>query len=236
MASRYPIILAHGVAIKDLGLFKSFGKIEKTLKKEGYRVYTAKMDAFGTTATNAEQLKKFILNVLEKEGTDKVNIIAHSKGGLDSRYMLENLDMGGRVASLTTLCTPHGGSACATSLINLPKGVVRFLEISLNLFYKLLGDERPNALAAGKELALRERAADEVEKFPKTVYCRSYSATKDELVSKESAAFANYMGHCLEEPMRHIHVIDHTVFSAKKRKKIYGFYSSLCQELTAMGF
>ena len=236
MASKYPIVLAHGVAIKDFGLFRAFGKIEKNLKKQGYRVYSAKTDGFGRTENNARQLKAFVLEVLEREGAEKVNLIGFSKGGLDSRYMIENLDMSESVASLTTLCTPHGGSALATKLLKLPKFAVRCIEFFLNLLYKILGDERPDALAVGQELSLKERTADEGKNFPQTVHCRSYSATEDELVSKESAAFGDYRGHCLNEPLKHLGISDCTVFNKKKRERVYGFYLTLCEELTALGF
>ena len=39
-------------------------------------------------------------------GCEKVNIIAHSKGGLDSRYMITHLGLADKVASLTTVATP----------------------------------------------------------------------------------------------------------------------------------
>jgi triacylglycerol lipase len=44
----------------------------------------------------------------------EVNIVAHSMGGLDARYMLSYLRPEGvRVASLVTIATPHRGSAVA---------------------------------------------------------------------------------------------------------------------------
>ena len=42
-----------------------------------------------------------------------VHILAHSLGGLDSRYMISKLDMAERVLSLTTLGTPHRGTTFA---------------------------------------------------------------------------------------------------------------------------
>lgn len=52
--------------------------------------------------------------IAEKAAGKKVNIIAHSMGGLDARYMIsrlkpENVD----VLSLTTISSPHEGSAFA---------------------------------------------------------------------------------------------------------------------------
>jgi hypothetical protein len=101
MKTKYPIILVHGIALKDFKFLKSFGEIDRILRIQGYSVYKAKTDGFGSIANNAMQLKEEIVKILEAEGVDKVNIIAHSKGGLDSKYMIENLGMEDYVASLT---------------------------------------------------------------------------------------------------------------------------------------
>jgi len=42
--------------------------------------------------------------------TEPVNIIAHSMGGLDARFLISQLGMANRVVSLTTIATPHRGS------------------------------------------------------------------------------------------------------------------------------
>lgn len=50
-----------------------------------------------------------------------VNIIAHSMGGLDARYMISHLlgpSSSVRVASLTTIATPHRGSPVADFLVD----------------------------------------------------------------------------------------------------------------------
>jgi triacylglycerol lipase len=42
-----------------------------------------------------------------------VNIIAHSMGGLDARYAIAKLGIASKVASLTTIGTPHRGTPLA---------------------------------------------------------------------------------------------------------------------------
>jgi triacylglycerol lipase len=39
--------------------------------------------------------------------------VAHSMGGLDARYLITHLGMAGRVQSLTTIASPHRGTAFA---------------------------------------------------------------------------------------------------------------------------
>ena len=63
MKNKYPIILVHGIIVKDFKIFKAFGKIEKSLKDAGYYVETSATDGFGTIENNAEQLKKQILRL-----------------------------------------------------------------------------------------------------------------------------------------------------------------------------
>ncbi|CUM46208.1 uncharacterized protein AC631_00023 [Debaryomyces fabryi] len=52
----------------------------------------------------------------------KVNLIAHSMGGLDSRYLISQLKHTNyKVVSLTTISTPHHGSECADFIVKLLK-------------------------------------------------------------------------------------------------------------------
>ena len=85
---KYPIVLVHGLAIKNYKFIKSFGKIEKILKDNNFNVYTSNQDGFGSIENNANQLKEEINKILKDNNCEKVNIIAHSKGGLDIKYMI----------------------------------------------------------------------------------------------------------------------------------------------------
>lgn len=258
MSTKYPIILVHGIMIKDFKKFKAFGKIEKILTLAGYKVYTARIDGLGTIKDNALQLKWQIISILDKEQISKVNLIAHSKGGLDSKYMIEHLDMENKVASLTTLCTPHKGSVIASILLKLPKFLIKLIAWWLNLLYKIAGDKHPNAYQVCKELQQIDNIEDEIM-FSSNVYCQSYSSTmeksqddfimgiplifskyfekkaSDGLVSVDSSKFAIYKGNALEESISHTEIVDFMV-KKKKKEKIYHFYNQLCQELIEMGF
>ena len=257
MKSKYPVILVHGIMIKDFKFFKAFGRIEKVLKKEGYSVYTSKTDGFGKIETNAEQLKTQIEEILKKEGVDKINIIAHSKGGLDSKYMIENLGMEDSVASLTTLCTPHGGSEIASRILRLPKFIKKFVAFWLNLWYKIFGDKKPDSLAVCEQL----QRVPQIEglNFSDKVYCQSYSSVlkrgrddflmsipyafswrdendyTDGLVSVQSSKFGNYRGNMADESLSHNQAICFMT-SSKKKKKVCSFYLELCAELVQKGF
>ena len=60
MSSKYPIILVHGIAAKQLRILNAFGKIGDELEKEGYKVYVADHDGFGSIENNAAHLKKYV--------------------------------------------------------------------------------------------------------------------------------------------------------------------------------
>lgn len=64
---------------------------------------------------NAEKLSTEIPRVAREFGAKHIHIVAHSKGGLDTREFLKSLPAEGQLAvmSLTTLSTPHHGSALA---------------------------------------------------------------------------------------------------------------------------
>ena len=164
MATKYPIILAHGIAAKQLRILNAFGKIGQKLEKAGYKVYIADTDGFGKVETNAEQLKEFINKVLTECRVDKVNIIAHSKGGLDSKYMITNLGMEEHVASLTTLCTPHKGSIIASKIWDLPSPIKKICAFYIDSFYRIFcGDKYPDSMSACQQLRQVDQSEETVQ-------------------------------------------------------------------------
>ncbi|AOA61903.1 Lipase 2 [Komagataella phaffii CBS 7435] len=98
--------------------------IKEALQDIGCTVLTGKVPPFGTIRERAEKLDSFIeeeaasLLKATHPGADskpiKVNLIAHSMGGLDCRYLITKLQQSNyEVMSLTTIATPHYGSAMA---------------------------------------------------------------------------------------------------------------------------
>jgi triacylglycerol lipase len=130
---KYPIILAHGWAGSDryLNCIDYFWGIESALEDEGANVYTASMDAFNSSSIRAVQLKKQILQILAATGKSKVNIIGHSQGGVTARYMITNLAMAQKVASVTMLSTPNRGTSIADVIVNDIPGVPQWIITTL---------------------------------------------------------------------------------------------------------
>ena len=83
--TRYPVVLIHGAGFRDLKWPVYWGRIPAALEKRGARIFYGLQDSWGSVETNAEAVARRIDGILAESGAQKVNLIAHSKGGLDAR-------------------------------------------------------------------------------------------------------------------------------------------------------
>ncbi len=134
----YPILLVPGLARFDIfwsGLFgleypsspfldrlSYFRGIRTFLTRNGYPAYNATLPWAGSVERRAAVLKRAVIHILLATGASKVNLIGHSMGGLDARHMLFQDRVRDRIhrkiASLTTISTPHEGSPFADLVWN----------------------------------------------------------------------------------------------------------------------
>ena len=142
---KYPVLLVHGMGFRDNDFIGYWGRIPKALEECGCRVFFGEQDANADIETNAAHLAQRIDQILTQTGAERLNIIAHSKGGLDSRYAISTLGIGSKVASLTTICTPHNGSKTMDLLVKLPDPLIRFVGFCSDIFFRKLGDKHPNS-------------------------------------------------------------------------------------------
>jgi triacylglycerol esterase/lipase EstA (alpha/beta hydrolase family) len=133
--TRLPIVLLHGAAGFDrIGPLDYYFGVKSRLTSDGYQVFATSVDPFQSIEVRAAQLKTQISSILAATGAPRVHLIAHSQGGLDARYLISKLDFGGRVATLTTISTPHRGSRVADVALGiLPGPAVDTLAFLLNL-------------------------------------------------------------------------------------------------------
>ena len=119
--AKYPVLLVHGMGFRDRPHLNYWGRIPKALEKMGCRVFYGQQDASGSVEKNGAVIAERIRGIIEQTGAEKVNIIAHSKGGLESRYAISTLGEAEHVASLTTVCTPHNGSETMDAIMKFPR-------------------------------------------------------------------------------------------------------------------
>ncbi|WP_461256971.1 esterase/lipase family protein, partial [Treponema sp. R80B11-R83G3] len=142
MPVKYPIVLVHGIIAHDRpSVNRYWGKIPETIRETGAKVYFGNTDSWGDYESNAEILKTTIDKVLDETNSEKVNILAHSKGGLDSRYLIRKYNYGDKVASLTTISTPHHGAELSDFLHRQKILHTRIVKKALIIFGKLYGDK-----------------------------------------------------------------------------------------------
>ena len=123
-----PVLLVHGYA-EDAAVWK---KWEDMLRKDGIQFFTVTFkdsdDKCGSAKQHAIELEKMVQDIKEQSGAQKINIVGHSKGGLDARVFLDNTDTKD-VANLIMIGTPNAGSpvaetnyACAPAVYDLRLG------------------------------------------------------------------------------------------------------------------
>ena len=86
--TKYPIMLVHGVFFRDTKYFNYWGRIPKELMNNGARIFYGNHQSAASIAESALELKESIEKVIKETSAEKINIIAHSKGGLDCRYAI----------------------------------------------------------------------------------------------------------------------------------------------------
>lgn len=171
--TKYPILLVHGVFFRDFRFFNYWGRIPAELKRNGAALYYGSQQSAASVAYCGEELAQRIRQILQETGADKVNIIAHSKGGLDSRYAISKCGMAPCVASLTTVNTPHRGCIFADYLLdNIPDHVCDKVASKYNAALTLLGDHDPNFMEAVQDLTASAcaRLNEELPDSPQVYY------------------------------------------------------------------
>ncbi len=117
----YPLVLAHGFAGFDrIGPVEYFYQVPELLRGDGHQVYVAQVDPFDDSYSRGEELLAYVQAVLAQSGAAKVDIIAHSQGGLDARYVAHAFPTG--VAAVVTIATPHRGTPVADLAASGPAG------------------------------------------------------------------------------------------------------------------
>ena len=147
-----PVLLIHGYA-EDAAVWK---KWEDMLKKDGIQFFTITFkysdDKCGSAEQHAKELEKRVQDIKQQSGAQKVNIVGHSKGGLDARVFLDITDTKD-VANLIMIGTPNAGSpaaqtsdVCTPAIFDLRPGAnaTKAVMNPNTKYYTIAGDWMPS--------------------------------------------------------------------------------------------
>ena len=215
---KYPILLVHGMGFRDDRTIGYWGRIPRKLKENGFSVYLSGQDSNGSIESNSRKVVESIDKVLKAEHADKVNIIAHSKGGLEARYAASSLGYSDKIASITTLSTPHNGSKTVDKLMKIPEPLIKGGCKVTDLWFRLLGDKNPDTFSAicsfrtedarrfneqnpdiesiyyqSYAFLMKHSRSDMLMWFPNLVV-RHWDGENDGLLSPESVKWGNFKG------------------------------------------
>jgi triacylglycerol lipase len=126
LGAPYPIVLLHGMggfAKLEVGPIEItyFKDVVVDLSKKGEAVFVTIAPPYETSEVRAQAIAKQVDDILKRTGKKKVNLVGHSQGGLDARVLASpfGLAYGDRIASVTTVATPHRGSRVADGVLKL---------------------------------------------------------------------------------------------------------------------
>ncbi|HEY2204032.1 MAG TPA: alpha/beta fold hydrolase [Pseudonocardia sp.] len=131
-AAGTPILLLHGIWDNR----SVFGVFRGALRRRGFGVVHGVNYSALTTDVRAEahELRRHVDRLRERTGSDRVHLVGHSLGGLIGRYYVQRLGGDEAVHTLTTLGSPHRGTAAAYLL---PTPLARQLVPGSDLFAEL---------------------------------------------------------------------------------------------------
>ena len=158
-------------------------------------------DCWASTETNAAEIIRRIDEILAETGAEKVNLIAHSKGGLEARMAASSLGAGDRIASITTIATPHRGSKTVDLLFKMPRGLFNLAAFAVNNWIRVVGDKKPDFLAVcqGFTTQAAERFNRENPDVPGVFY-QSFACVMGHPFSDINLSTANFVVNRLEGP------------------------------------
>ncbi|KAF3987459.1 hypothetical protein FT663_03916 [Candidozyma haemuli var. vulneris] len=242
--------------------------IEEALTKAGASVIIARVPPFGSIDQRAERLDALLKEKCSgHEGKEpgerlKINIVGHSMGGLDARYLIskiQNEKSPYEVVSLTTIGTPHHGSECADFVMDLvskdaaleaicPKAIPQLTTHFMKGFNKdVINDSKVSYFSYGASMppqgvrvfrATYEIIKHEIQKRGGTHF------ENDGMVSVESSRWGEYLGTLSD--VDHLDLInwtnrikttvDQLVFDKTPTFNPIALYLDIAENLSKRGF
>lgn len=114
-----PVLLIHGYRSTHqvwdgwVDRLENFGIQTKAVSFEDDPTTSINEDECGSAEDHSAQLNQIVSDFKEESESEKINIVTHSKGGLDARLYLANNPFSEDVANLIMIGTPNEGSPLA---------------------------------------------------------------------------------------------------------------------------
>ncbi len=129
---RYPVLFCHGFgSLANVIKPSPMNDICMLARSHGVAAFAPNIIPYHSIRVRAQDWNRLVGIIMKKTRKKKVNVIAHSMAGLDIRYLISRLEMGGRISSLTTISTPHHGTSLAEWALMAP---IKVQELLIEIF------------------------------------------------------------------------------------------------------
>ena len=261
---KLPVCFSHGLfGFDQLTLMPSvtisyWRGIVEVLEANGCEVLVCRVPTAASVPERAAALKQ---QIEERFPGREVNLVGHSMGGLDCRYLVSQLRPSFKVRSLTTITTPHRGSSfCDYMLdsvigrerlpkllsllktVNLPGGGRAFENLttySMEEFNKRVTDQ-PGTKYFSWGASFEPSLFNEFRIPHGIIYEKE--GPNDGLVSVESAKWGQYMGTL--QDVSHLQIVGwraagpltKLAFGSADVFSATNFYLQICEDLAREGY
>ncbi len=260
--TRYPVFLCHG--------FGAIGSLVKPsplhdpcmlMREHGVIAIAPNVVPYASIETRAKNWVRLINTFCDTYRYEKVNVVAHSMGGLDMRHALSHLNIANRVVSLTTVATPHHGTFLADLILKTPEIITEKLSDVVDWFGDSVYPREKSEVLSSVEQLCRDYiqnkfnpSTPDLEGFPYFSYSAAvgkgtdYSlnpvflfqntqiygkeSTNDSFVSVKSAQWGEHLGTA---PLSHMNQINVQV-SKENKPRYYNFWTGIIKDLRDRGF
>lgn len=121
---KHPVLICHGYgAIASLVKPSPLYDVAMLMRSHDTLAFAPNIVPYAKIETRAARWVRLIHKIKKQTGVKKLNIVAHSMGGLDIRFALSKLNAAPHVESYTSICTPHHGTSLAELALNTPTGI-----------------------------------------------------------------------------------------------------------------
>lgn len=235
--------------------------IERALTAAGAQVITARVPPFGAIEERARALDALLERQCARHPARpagerlKLNLVGHSMGGLDARYLISKVqtaESSYEVVSLTTVGTPHHGSECADFVVEMapevcPRAVEELTTAHLAQFNEEVRDD-PRVTYFSYGAAMDPSGLRLFRPTYEIIRGRILAAggnpANDGMVSVELARWGEYVGTL--EGVDHLDlinwtnraraVVDRAIFSRDTSFSAVALYLDIAETLSRRGF